>query len=72
MAGLGRAKELVIPVIPTELKGRLCARYFHRFLGLPKNGPGRHAEARQLAFDGRGKSVVLSEGLLDNQEQRGL
>lgn len=66
------AKELVIPVVSTELKDRFWTRGLHHFLGLPNNGPGRHPEGKQLAFDGRGKSVLASEGLLDDQEHRGL
>lgn len=66
------AKELVIPILSSEVKDCFYTKNLHAFISLPQHGPGRHPEGKQLAFDGRGRSRLASAGILDDQEHRGL
>jgi len=68
-----KACELMLPVFSTEIKDKYYTNFLHAFLSLPQHGPSRHPEGKQLAFDGRGRSRMVSGGSgVQPAEVRGL
>lgn len=68
-----KACELMLPVFSTEIKDKYYTNLLHAFLSLPQHGPSRHPEGKQLAFDGRGRSRMVSAGSgVQPAEVRGL
>ena len=67
-----QAFELALSPVTTEIKEALWTKNSSSvFLGVPQAGPGRHPDGRMMALDGRGRSIMASEEVLDAQEHRG-
>jgi len=65
------ARELLVPALTTDLREVMWTKGLHAFIGLPKNGAGRHPEGKQVAMDGRGRSVLASAGTIEAKEKVG-
>ena len=64
-------RELIVPALSPDLRECLWTKNLHAFIGLPKNGPGKHPEGKSLAMDGRGRNVLASAGTIDDKEKLG-
>ena len=69
---IGTSKnELVFAPLTSQLKETHLTFHHNCGIGLPRHGPGAPPDNLQLALDGRGRTSLASENLVDSSEHTG-
>ena len=64
--------ELILAPLVSQIKDTRLTNQANMVLGLPRHGRGAHPENGGLALDGRGKTRLAKEGVLDENEYKGV
>ena len=65
------AVDILLAPHSSQLKETHLTGHAHAGVALPKNGRGAHPENSSLALDGRLRSLIATEGPLDEKEYAG-
>ena len=65
------AGELLLVPVTSQIKETYLTKEARAHICIPKHGPGKHPESKDLAFDGRSRTQMSKSGGLDAEAHKG-